>query len=132
MVLHKNQSLNFSLTPKTSQDSYKIYFKLDNKVDNIDKDLNLQIETYDGKICTVTPINTDCPYAKHIRDVKSGEKGSEIIEIKKWLKAYYMVYVSEGGKYGTCANAKYLKNQHKFSNTESNYQVWTSGEEEIN
>ena len=55
-----------ALPPKVDSGSYKIYFELDNTKDNTDKDLYMDIETYDGKRCTVSPINTDCPYARHV------------------------------------------------------------------
>lgn len=137
-TLDSDKELNALLT-KADSKSFRIYMDVDNTNTTDDYDLHLKISTINGQECTVSPFNRICPYARHIRDVKSKEKGHEIIEINNFVKAYYMVYVTKSPSYdGGCAevnvlNKRLLSNfglSHAlfgFVNIGNDFRVYTSG-----
>ena len=57
------------------------------------------MKTATGEECTVNHLNRKCPYAEYINDVEQDEKGYEMIAVKQFIEANYMVYLSKSTEY---------------------------------
>lgn len=67
-----------------------------------DMDFMMDIETDQGKKCTVSPVNKYCAYAQHSSD-QSGSVEKEYVNIKRLAVAKYMTYVGKSSDFkSTC------------------------------
>lgn len=79
-------------------------------------DLFLEMQSKNGKSCTVSSENKFCPYAEHMKDVQKGNMGYEWIEVQSMTESKYLLFAKEDFEsYNSCqasATSSLVYNSH--------------------
>lgn len=61
------------------------------------------MKTPSGEECVVNYLNRKCPYAEYKTDIEVNQSGYELITVSQFVKAHYMVYLTQMNNYtNTC------------------------------